>query len=129
MDHSIEKTLFPLQLSCDFVKIEGTFEQLVSREFRQKQNLDHYFYIVLDDQQEIYDAFEKLHAIYPKILSISYAKIRRENEISDYKPLEASHKTPQMIIEEFFALQNGVQMDEHQAKLIQSCWEALHEAD
>ena len=53
----------------------------------------------------------------------------RENEISDYKPLEASHKTPQMIIEEFFALQNGVQMDEHQAKLIQSCWEALHEAD
>ena len=129
MDHSIEKTLFPLQLSSDFVKIEGTFEQLVSREFRQKQNLDHYFYIVLDDQQEIYDAFEKLHAIYPKILSISYAKIRRENEISDYKPLEASHKTPQMIIEEFFALQNGVQMDEHQAKLIQSCWEALHEAD
>lgn len=129
VDHSIEKTLFPLRLSHDFVKIQGTFEQLVSREFRQKQNLDHYFYIVLDDQQEIYDAFEKLHAIYPKILSISYANIQREHELCEYSPQEVVHKTPQMIIGEFFEFQNGVQMDENQMKMIQSCWEALHEAD
>lgn len=125
--NSVIKTLYPLQLSRDFVRIEGTFDQLVSRDFRMQQNLEHYFYIVLDDEQEIFDAYEKLHAIYPRILSISYAHLNREHQLDEYTPIEASHQTPQMIIARFFEFQNGTKMDEDQTKLIETCWEALHE--
>lgn len=126
-DHSVEKRLYPLQLSRDFVRIEGTFDQLVSRDFRLKQNMENYFYIVLDDEQEVFDAYEKLHAIYPRILSISYDQIHQEHQLEEYTPLEASHQSPQMIIARFFEFQNGTKMDEDQTKMIEMCWEELHE--
>lgn len=97
----------------DFVKIQGTFDQLVAKSFVQRQNKDNYFYIALDDDQEVYQAFEKLSLHYPRILKIEYTKkfsLVPENQQEIITDSEMKH--PEEIFAKFYAMQNqGASLD------------------
>ncbi len=98
----------PLTPKHDFVKIQGTFDQLVAKSFVQRQNKENYFYIALEDEQEVFQAFEKLSLHYPKILKIEYLKkFTMGSEAHKETITDSEMKHPEEIFSKFYAMQNS----------------------
>ncbi len=124
-----ERYLPPLR---DVRKIEGSYMQIMSREFYEDMNTDDYFYIVLTDTDRIYDCMNHLRTVYPNILSMRYknssfgdAAYSGEEVSEDVSPLE--------IVKGFFLSRNGYEMSGNQEEIlkneINTIWEGMDEAD
>lgn len=113
-----------LEPKHDFVKIQGTFDQLVAKSFVQRQNKDNYFYIALDDDQEVYQAFEKLSLHYPRILKIEYTKkFSFVPEAQQEIITDSEMKHPEEIFAKFYAMQNqGVSLDPFLQEKLGTLW-------
>lgn len=119
----------PVHPLRDMVRIQGLYDQVVSKDFRQTVDPENYVYIVLDDPSEQFDAFEKLRTIYPRILKVEYSSLPEEHSLDEYSAAETRSKSPEEIIREFYKQQNDSEMDDEQIVMIKQCLEEMYEAD
>lgn len=127
LDQEVTIEAIPLKPKHDLVHIQGTFDQLVAKSFVQRQNKDNYFYITLDDEQEVFQAFEKLSLHYPKILKIEYAKkISVEPEVQQEIITDSEMKHPEEIFAKFYAMQNqGASLDPTLQEALAQLWNEI----
>ncbi len=129
-DHTVDITPIDVVPLRDFVRIEGTLRELLSPEFYEKQNPDNYFYAVLDDQQEVFRAFEDLSEFYPRLLGFNYSWTDQARNIEMDEEVQAvSDLSPMEKITKFFAQQMGRETSDAELALISEVWEAVHETD
>lgn len=122
----------PVKPLHDFVRIQGTLEQLLSPAFAGSQNRSDYFYAVLEDDFEGIDAHARLSQCYPGLLRMEYKpkKARTEQqEETDAGNLQVRRLDPAEIFQTFYQLQNGRELDEEMMAELRAAWEECDDAD
>lgn len=121
----------PLTPMRDVRKIEGTFSELVSVEYRDSEiregrSLSDYIYVVLTDENDVADAAAKLRAYYPNLMSLCYNNSRTRSE-SNLNFEDVEKKSPIVVFGDFFKEMNNRPMNEEESDfvkgLIESIWE------
>ncbi len=77
-DITIEK--LPFTPVHDMREIKGTLEQLTSPDILVESDCSDYMHITLTDEDEIYDVFGKLRAVYPNLMSLDFDNSRTRAE-------------------------------------------------
>jgi len=122
----VKINLVPLKPIRDMREIRGTFEEVTSKEFYEKQSCSDYLRFILTDEDETPDATAKLRVIYPNVMKVNYDNTRtRTNETIE--KIEAVEKiSPLEIFGKLYEKQNNQPMSEEQkkftAKLIEEIW-------
>lgn len=121
----------PLKPLRDVRKIEGSFAELVSAEFRDAQkrdgkSLEDYVYVVLTDENDVMDAAAKLRGYYTNLMALSYNNSRTRSVANlDFENVDK--KTPAEIFNDFFKEMNNREMDQQESafvkNMIESIWE------
>lgn len=124
----------PLKPLRDVRKIEGTFEELVSAEYRDAQvrngkSLDDYVYVVLTDENDVTDAAAKLRGYYRHLMTLNYNNSRTKSVANlDFENVD--QKTPTEIFNDFFKEMNNRELNEEESEfmksMIESVWEGNH---
>lgn len=124
----------PLKPLRDVRKIEGTFEELVSAEYRDAQvrngkSLDDYVYVVLTDENDVTDAAAKLRGYYRHLMTLNYNNSRTQSVANlDFENVD--QKTPTEIFNDFFKEMNNRELNEEESEfmksMIESVWEGNH---
>lgn len=121
----------PLKPLRDVRKIEGTFEKLVSADYREAQvregkSLDDYIYVVLTDENDVNDAAAKLRGYYPKLMALGYNNSRTQS-VAHLDFDNVDKKSPSEIFGDFFREMNNRDMNQDENDfvhdLIESIWE------
>ncbi len=119
----------PLKPMHDMVNLKRTFKELTSESFYEGYNYENdFFHITLTDENDILDAFSRLHDIYKNILKMDYDNTRTRNEERHTNNGNTTeHKTPLELFSEFYRQQNGSDMSEEQTALIVQLLEEIEE--
>jgi len=123
----------PLKPLRDVRKIEGTFAELVSAEYRDAQiregkSLDDYIYVVLNDENDVLDAAAKLRSYYPNLMTLSYNNSRTRSVANlDFENVE--QKMPMDIFGDFFTEMNGRQMNSEEKEFVESMISKIWEGE
>lgn len=104
-------TLEPLIPLRDMVEIKGYYKDIVSKNYYDNLNLDNYYHITLLDEEDVYDALNKLRVVYKNIMKLDYdnKRSRSVNSISAKKYVE-----PIDFFKELYVLQNNCDISEIQ---------------
>lgn len=118
----------PLVPKRDLVELRGTYEQLTFRDFYQGTSYPQdYLHITLLDEQDVPEAVNKLRVIYPYLMKLDYDNCRTRAEQKIEGAQDVPSKTPLEWMEQFYLMQNGQAMEEHQRalteKLMAQIWE------
>lgn len=118
----------PLVPKRDLVELRGTYEQLTFRDFYQGTSYPQdYLHITLLDEQDVPEAVNKLRVIYPYLMKLDYDNCRTRAEQKIEGAQNVPSKTPLEWMEQFYLMQNGQAMEEHQRalteKLMAQIWE------
>lgn len=118
----------PLVPKRDLVELRGTYEQLTFRDFYQGTSYPQdYLHITLLDEQDVPEAVNKLRVIYPYLMKLDYDNRRTRAEQKIEGAQDVPSKTPLEWMEQFYLMQNGQAMEEHQRalteKLMAQIWE------
>lgn len=119
-----EISLTPLH---DLRKIRGTYDEITLKNNYAHTNTDDYISITLTDEQDIPDAINRLRAIYPNIMQLTYDNKRTATtQLIDANNINES-QTPFDLFAEFYVKQNNQPLNEEQITimqdLIQEIWE------
>ena len=117
-----EVELHPLR---DLVEIRGDYMDLVNASYYRSLNREDYYSIVLTDENDVPNAFNKLQIIYPYIMRLSYDNCRTKEQAVIQKIQGIERKDPITLIEDFYKMQNNTEMNEEQKEMVQSIWEAV----
>lgn len=105
---SVEISELPLVPRRPLITLEGTFEQLISAEYRAGINTDAFFEIHLLDGELILDASVVLSKYYPNLLFLTNKQRASDDH---YEILEREDKRPIEYLEELYRMQNGTDLD------------------
>lgn len=119
---------FPIVPMRDFVRVQGSLEELLSPGYSAQFDPESYFYIVLDDETEGVNAHARLSERYGRILKIEYRNMQTP-EVQEQAGEAMRQRDPAELVDEFFLLQNGRPLDEQMKQVVKDLWEALDEAD
>ena len=88
---------------------------------------DDYLHVILTDEEDVAEAVGQLRAIYPNLLKLSYDNTRTRGSRNIDGAEAVQRKTPLMLFEELYALQNNQPMSDEQRRftreLMESIWE------
>lgn len=110
----------------DLHEIKGEFQQITSKDYYEKLNLNDFYKIILTDEDDVIDGFGRLQKIYKNLIFLDYEntrtkrleKINAMTDIEKINPLE--------IFKELYSLQNNASMtkeqEEFSKKLIEEIW-------
>lgn len=121
----------PLKPLRDVRKIEGSFAELVSAEFRDAQkrdgkSLDDYVYVVLTDENDVMDAAAKLRGYYTNLMALGYNNSRTRSVANlDFENVDK--KTPAEIFNDFFKEMNNREMDQQESEFVKNMIESIWE--
>lgn len=106
----------PLCPMRDLVEIKGNFSQITDKAFYSKYNQNDFFKIILTDEFDIPEGFGRLQKIFPNLVFLDYDNERTKalSQINSMESVEKIH--PFEIFQEFYKLQNNVQMTDEQKK-------------
>ncbi len=106
----------------DWREIRGSFSDIVSG-----QCSEDYISVVLTDEDEIYNAINKLRGRFPNIMSISYDN-ERTRKAREYVPTADFNKMlPADMFAEFYKQQRGKALDEAQIKIVNEIFDEIGE--
>ena len=119
---SIEKLPFtPLH---DMREIKGTLEQLTGPEVLAEADTQDYMHITLTDEEEIFDVFGKLRAVYPNLMALDFDNSRTRAEGATMLVGAAvKEKTTMELFREFFKKQAGGELTPMQEKIMEDIME------
>ena len=117
------RTLKPLH---DMREIECSLETLLKKECEIGDQED-YMHVILTDEEQILDAIGKVRTIYPNVMQISFKNRRymKQLESVQIKEDQISDQTPMELFEQFYKIQNHVDLDPESAKLALSVFEEV----
>lgn len=110
----------------DMREIRGTFAELTSQEYYEKQKKDDYIYVTLTDEEDIPEAFGKLAKVYPNVMKLRYdnKRTRESRNVEGGEAIEG--KDELTLFSELYEKQNNQEMSEEQEafvrKLIDKIW-------
>ena len=118
----------PLKPLRDMAELRKNYDELTLKSFYDGTTYkEDYIHITLTDEEDIPNVLDKLRSIYKNLMKLDYdnERTRHQAEINGADNIE--HKTPSQLFEEFFKLQNGIDMTSEQTKyisdLIEEIWE------
>lgn len=110
----------------DMREMECSLESLLKRKC-EIGNEEDYMHIILTDEEQILDAIWKVRTVYPNVMQISFKNRRhmmqyetiqmKENQIADQNPME--------LFEQFYKMQNHIDLDEKRAQMAISIFEEV----
>lgn len=116
----------PLKPLHDMREIECSLDELLNRRCKIGNEQD-YMHVILTDEEQILDAIGKVRTIYPNVMQISFKNKRymkqfesiqmKEDQISDQSPVE--------LFEQFYKMQNHIDLDEERLKMAVSVFEEV----
>lgn len=123
--HIDEVPLVPLH---DMVKIRGTYEELMKKDFYEGTTLKtDYVHITLTNEEDVVDAMGTLRIIYKNLMKIEYDNQRTRLDAEIDGANDVDKKSPLELFEELYLLQNNKEMSKEQRelsrKLIEKIWE------
>ena len=122
-----EITTVPLTPKRELREIKGTYEELTLKSFYEGQNTDDYLRVVLTDEEDVPDALARLRVIYPNIMKLDYENTRTALT-SDITFDEDFEKRSEIeLFEDFYKMQNGVEMNQLQKDFAEKIFEELKE--
>lgn len=122
---NLKITTLPVLPLHDMVRIEGMFQDIISREHLAACNPEDYTYIVLNDEQDVPHVMNRLRSHFKRVLGLAYNNARTKAERMDLERIHIEDKTPFELVGELFYKTNGQPMNAAQAKLIQDLIEDL----
>ena len=118
----------PLKPLRDMAELRKNYDELTLKSFYDGTTYkEDYIHITLTDEEDIPNVLDKLRSIYKNLMKLDYdnERTRHQAEINGADNIE--HKSPSQLFEEFFKLQNGIDMTSEQTKyisdLIEEIWE------
>lgn len=117
----------PLVPKHDMREIRGTYNELTLRTNYEGTAVDDYLRVILTDEEDEPDALTKLRTIYPNIMRLEYdnKRTRASSEIGMAE--EAERRSGIELFGEFYAAQNGQDMNEEQRAFAEGLLESLKE--
>lgn len=107
-DTTITIQKLPFTPVHDMREIKGTLEQLTSPEILAESDCNDYLHITLTDEEEIYDVFGKLRAVYPNVMSLDFDNKRtRAVGAEALAGAVMKEKSTMELFREFFEKQTG----------------------
>lgn len=110
----------------DMREMECSLESLLKRKC-EIGNEEDYMHVILTDEEQILDAIGKVRMVYPNVMQISFKNRRhmmqyetiqmKENQIADQNPME--------LFEQFYKMQNHIDLDEKRAQMAISIFEEV----
>ncbi len=123
----------PLEAKQDLLELRGSFNQLISPEFRDSVDRNAFVKVTLTDETLISNGIGELRKFYPYILSLGYdnAMTRYDSNVEASKTTETID--PFKMIEDLFRAQNNREMNDMEKKMIEELvdrvWRPEYEAD
>lgn len=102
----------------DLVVLKGKFDEIMSKDYISKLNLENYYQITLTDDEDIVDGARKLRAIYKNLLKIEYDNRRTNSTIVLNTINKIEEKTPIDLFNEFYASMNGKELNSEQINIM-----------
>ena len=125
-DIAIEK--LPFTPVHDMREIRGTLEQLTSPEILAESDCNDYMHITLTDEEEIYDVFGKLRAVYPNVMLLDFDNKRtRAAGVEALVGTVMKEKSTMELFREFFEKQTGSELSEIQEQIMTDIIEKITE--
>ena len=124
---SLSVRTVPLRPRRDLRELRGTYMELTARDNYLGTATDDYLHITLTDEDDIPDVIGKLRVIYPNLMKLDYDNRRTRSGGKIAGAEDADRRSPLELFEEFYALQNGQEMNLEQrrycAGLMEKIWE------
>jgi exonuclease SbcD len=125
--NNIDIRQVPLIPRRDLKEIKGFYNDLVTKSYYDKLNIEDYYHITLIDEEDIMDAMAKLRVIYKNLMKLDYDNTRTRSNQSIDGPDAIDDKSPLQLFEEFYEMQNNKPLNEEQMGLteniIKTIWE------
>lgn len=111
------KLLTPLK---DMREIKGPIDQLIKIGRQEETGKTDYMHITLTDEEEIYDAIGQLRQVYPNLMLLDFENNRTNQNVYSYlaATAESDKKSPLELFEEFYQLQNNIELSDEQIEVI-----------
>lgn len=121
------KELVPLH---DMRRIEGKLEALLTA--AQKDDVssrDDYIFAVLTDETELLEPVARLRSVYKNLMGVEYKRVNFEKQ-QDFSAEERESMSPLELLEKFYQLQNGTQLNEVQTEAVKKLfWELTQQTE
>lgn len=123
---TMKLSFYPLKPLRDMREIECSLEELIKKEC-EIGNTEDYMHVILTDEEQILDAIGKVRTIYPNVMQISFKNRRHINQFESIQMKEdqISDQSPMELFEQFYKIQNHIDMDEKRAQLALSVFEEV----
>lgn len=115
----------PLQPLRDMRAIKGPLRELISQSAYAGTNTEDYIHITLTDEEEIMDAIGKVRTVYPNVMRLEYDNQRTKNMNTGLSAQEIHLQAPVQLFQEFYQLQNNVEMDDEKVRIVRELLEKL----
>ncbi|MBP3595395.1 MAG: exonuclease SbcCD subunit D [Lachnospiraceae bacterium] len=103
----------------DMREIKGTLAQLTSPEILAESDCNDYLHITLTDEEEIYDVFGKLRAVYPNVMALDFDNKRtRAGGAEALIGAVMKEKSTMELFREFFEKQTGNSLSPMQEQIM-----------
>ena len=126
-DVTIQK--LPFTPVHDMREIKGTLEQLTRPDVLAEGDCNDYMHITLTDEEEIYDVFGKLRAVYPNLMTLDFdnSRTRAEGAVALTGEI-MKEKTTMDLFREFYEKQAGAELSPMQEQIMTDIIEKAKEA-
>jgi len=119
---NLEYKLEPLKPLRDMRVIEGPIEELIKEDVYKGTNTNDFIRAIITNEESIYDAIGIIRKIYPNVLRLDIKNSKSElNLESDFTRIDKiKNKSELELFNEFYKLQNNVELNEKQKEIIQN---------
>ena len=109
-------------------EIKGKYDELTAKSFYENTTYQtDYMHITLTDEEDIPDAVGKLRTIYKNLMKLDYDNKRTRQSVQITGVSDVESKSPIMLFDDFYELQNNQPMNDEQKafvnELIEKIWE------
>lgn len=122
----ISLSFHPLKPLRDMREIECSLEELLKKQCEIGKQED-YMHVILTDEEQILDAIGKVRTIYPNVMQISFKNRRhmKQLESAQIKEDQISDQSSAELFEQFYKMQNHIDLDEKRLQLVLSVFEEV----
>ena len=110
----VKITEIPIKPLRDMVKIRGTFDQVISKEFSESIGKEDYVKVTLTDEEEIMEGISKLRTVYKNIMELEYDNKRTRQDSQGLIGTTIDNKSQIELFKEFYEQMNNQEMSKQQ---------------
>lgn len=115
----------PLIPINDMRVIEGPIEKLLSSEIYSEVPTNDYLQVILTDEEEIFDAMNRIRTIYPNVLRIDFNNTRTRAQNGIEKIEEIEKKSEIDLFREFYKNRTDLELSEKGNKVISEIFQEI----